>query len=351
MKAAFLTSPGTLELRDVPEPEVPDDGIVIEVKACGICGSDIRRWKEGPPTGSKEVIPGHEAAGVIIEAGHNCTGFETDDLIAIAPDIHCGDCYYCRKELYNLCDNLKFLGVTPGFPGGFAERMALTGEILTNGIINKMPEGLSFEHAAVSELCCSVLATHEKAGTNERDTVVVIGAGPAGCLHVSVAKHQGARVCVLEISETKRRMVKKFKPDLVLDPSSENIVGRIKEFTGGVGADIIICANPVAQTQKLGVEMVRKGGKVVLFGGLPKANPMTTLDSNLIHYGEIQVVGAFSYHPRFHKLALSLLAEVKLPAESLITHTFELEKINKAYETAARGEALKIIIKIGRQYK
>jgi L-iditol 2-dehydrogenase len=349
MKAAFLTSPRTLELRDVPEPEVPDDGIVIEVKACGICGSDLRRWKEGTPPGSKEVIPGHEAAGVVIETGANCSGFETGDFVAIAPDIHCGDCYYCRKEMYNLCDNLKFLGVTHGFPGGFAGKMALTGEILENGIVNKMPDGLLFEHAAVSELCCSVLATHEKAGTGDNDTVVVIGAGPAGCLHVSVAGRRGARVCVLEISEARRRMVEKFGPDLVLDASSEGIVGKIKKYTGGVGADIVICANPIAQTQTLGVEMVRKGGKVVLFGGLPKANPMTTLNSNLIHYGEIQVIGAFSYHPRFHKLALSLLADGKLPADLLITHTFELDKINEAYDIAASGEALKVIIKIGRQ--
>ncbi len=349
MRAVFLKSSRTLELRNIPEPNVPDDGIVIEVKACGICGSDLRRWTEGPPPGSKEVIPGHEAAGIVIETGPSCSDFKIGDLVAIAPDIHCGDCYYCRKELYNLCDNLQFLGVTPGFPGGFTERMALTGEILTNGIVNKMPDGLSFEHAAVSELCNSVLATHEKAGTSENDTVVVIGAGPAGCLHVSVARQQGARVCVLEISRTRRRMVEKFNPDLVLDSSSGDILGRIKEFTGGIGADIVICANPVAQTQRLGVEMVRKGGKVVLFGGLPKANPMITLDSNLIHYGEIQVIGAFSYHPRFHKMALSLLAGGKLPVESLITHTFELEKINEAYDMAASGEALKVIIKIGRQ--
>ena len=349
MKAAVLKSPKTLELRDIPEPAVPEDGIVVEIKACGICGSDLRRWKEGPPPGSKGVTPGHEAAGIVVETGPDCSGFKKADFVAIAPDIHCGDCYYCRKELYNLCDDLKFLGVTPGLPGGFAERMALTGEILTNGIVNKMPDGLSFEHAAVSELCNSVLATHEKAGTSDKDTVVVIGAGPAGCLHVAVAKRRGARVCVLEISETRRRIVGKFGPDLVLDASSGDIVGEIKRFTGGVGADIVVCANPVAQTQQLGVEMVRKGGRVVLFGGLPRANPMTTLDSNLIHYGEIQVVGAFSYHPRFHKLALRLLADGKLPADSLITHTFELDKINEAYDTAASGEALKVIIKIGRQ--
>jgi L-iditol 2-dehydrogenase len=123
----------------------------------------------------------------------------------------------------------------------------------------------------------------------------------------------------------------------------------VKEFTSGVGADIVICANPVAQTHALALDMVRKGGKVMLFGGLPKANPMTTLNGNVIHYGEIEVIGAFSYHPRFHKLSLNLLAQKKLPVASLITHTFELDKINEAYRTASGGEALKVVIEIGRK--
>lgn len=344
MKAAFLTSSMTLELREVPEPDVPSDGLVMETKACGICGSDLRRWKEGPPPGCEGIVPGHEAAGIVVKVGGKCSDFAAGDRVAVAPDIHCGRCYYCQREMYNLCDYLKFIGVTPGYPGGFAEKMMLTGEILENGIVTKMPEGLSFTHAAVSELCNSVLATHQKAGTGAGHTVVVIGAGPAGCLHVSVAKMRGARVVVLEIAEARRKMAQRFDPDLVIDTSSRNVVAQVRQFTGGVGADIVVCANPVAQTQALGVEIVRKGGKVFLFGGLPKANPMTTLDGNRIHYGEIEVIGAFSYHPRFHKLALDLLADGKLPAASLITHTFELDKISQAYQTAASGEALKVII-------
>ncbi len=331
------------------DPNVPDDGLLMEVRACGICGSDLRRWKEGPPPGCEGVVPGHEAAGVVIKVGPNCRHFAVADRIAIAPDIRCGRCYYCRRKMYNLCDHLKFIGITPGYPGGFAEQMVLTAEILENGIVSTMPEGLSFEHAAVSELCNSVLATHEKAGAKASDTVVIIGAGPAGCLHVSVAKMKGARVAVLEVAEARRRMVTMFGPDVVMDASSPDAASKVREFSSGVGADIVVCANPVAQTQALGVEMVRKGGKVILFGGLPKADPMTTLNANLIHYGEIQVIGAFSYHPRFHKLALALLAERKLPAASLITHTFELDKINQAYQTAASGEALKVVIEIGRQ--
>ncbi len=349
MRAAFLTSSKTLEVREVPEPEVPDDGLVMETKACGICGSDLRRWKEGTPSGCEGIVPGHEAAGVVIQVGPECRDFKVGDCIAIAPDVHCSRCYYCKRELYNLCDNLRFVGITPGYPGGFAEQMALTGEILVDGIVTRMPEGLSFTHAAVSELCNSVLATHEKAGTDTGDTVVVIGAGPAGCLHVCVAKSRGARVVVLEIMETRRKMAEMFDPDIILDASGADVVAQVKEFTSGVGADTVICANPVAQTHALAVDMVRKGGKVMLFGGLPKANPMTTLNGNVIHYGEIEVIGAFSYHPRFHKMSLNLLAQKKLPIASLITHTFELDEINEAYRVAAGGEALKVVIEIGRK--
>jgi len=250
--------------------------------------------------------------------------------------------------MYNLCDHLKFLGVTPGYPGGFAERMALTGEVLVNGIVNEAPDGLSFTHAAVSELCNSVLATHEKAGTGQGDNVVVIGAGPAGCLHVAIAARRGARVIVLEVAETRRQMAGWFGADAALDGLSADTAVQVRKLTGGVGADIVICANPVAQTQALAVELVRKAGKVILFGGLAKAHPMTTLDANRIHYGEIEVVGAFSYHPRFHKLSLGLLASDPKLASLLVTHTFPLDRIGEAYETAAGGRALKVVIEIGR---
>jgi L-iditol 2-dehydrogenase len=344
MDAAFLTTPETLEIREIPDPAVPAGGLVLQVKACGICGSDLRRWREGPPPGADGVIPGHEAAGVVVAVDERCSRFQVGDRLAIAPDVHCGKCYYCRRERYNLCDNLRFIGITPGYPGGFAEKMALTSEIFEKGIVHEMPEGLSFAHAAVSEPSCSVLATHDKAGTQTGEVVVVIGAGPTGCLHIAVAKSRGAKVVVIQRSKIRQELAKRFDPDLVIDATGDDVVARVKEFTEGLGADIVICANPVAETQRQAVEMVRKGGKVLLFGGLPKANPMTTMDGNKIHYGEVEVVGAFSYHPRVHREALDLLADGTLPAEKIITHRFPLDDINQAYRTAAAGDALKVLI-------
>lgn len=343
MQAAFLIGPRQFELRDIPDPALPADGLLLDVKACGVCGSDLRRWRVGP-AGSAGIIPGHEVAGVVAAVGDQQTHFAVGDPVALAPDVHCGDCYYCHRGRFNLCDNLRLVGITPGYPGGFAEKMALTGEILTHGIVHKMPAGLSFELAAMAEPLCSVLAGHDKTNTGLSDTIVVIGAGPIGCLLVAVAKARGARTIVSQRSGKRRELVRRFEPDHILDPTSEDVVARVRALTGGLGADIVICANPVAATQTQAVEMARKGGRVVLFGGLPKAEPMTTLDANRIHYGEIDVIGAFSYHPTTHALALDIIHRGLIPTEKLITHRFPLSDISRGFETADRGQGLKSLI-------
>jgi L-iditol 2-dehydrogenase len=344
MKAAFLVDARTFEVREVPDPTLPDDGLVVQVEACGVCGSDLRRWKEGLAPGVEGIVPGHEVAGVVLQVGPGVTGYAPGDRLAVAPDIHCGRCYYCSRGMYNLCDELHFLGVTPGYPGGFAAKMALSGQVLTHGVVHRMPDGLSFVEGSLAEPCSSVLAAHRKAGTSLDDTVVVIGSGPIGCLHVAIAQARGARVVVAEVSQQRREMARRFQPDAIVDPLHEDLGARVRQLTGGLGADIAICANPVAATQTQAVEIVRKGGRVVLFGGLPKAQPMTSLDANRIHYGEIEVVGAFSYHPTMHALALDVLKRKLVSAELLVTHTFGLEQIDEAFQTAASGEGLKVVI-------
>ncbi len=350
MKAALLTDKRTYEVREVPDPEAPRDGLVMRVEACGVCGSDVRRWREGPPAGEGSlagipgIIAGHEVVGTVISIGESLQDYRIGDRLAIAPDIHCGECFYCRRGLFNLCDSLHFLGITPGYPGGFAEKLQLTGEVLRLGIVHRIPEGLSSQHAALAEPASSVLASHTKAGTDLDDTVVVIGAGPIGCLHIAVAKARGARVIVSQRSETRRELAKGFGPDAVIDSTRENFVERVRALTEGRGAEMVICANPVAETQAEAVLAARKGGRVVLFGGLPKADPTTILDGNRIHYGEIEVVGAFSYHPTMHALALDVLDRGLIPADRLITHTFALDEIDEAFDVASGGLGLKVLV-------
>lgn len=344
MKAALLTAPRTLEVRQVPDPVCPADGLILKVGACGVCGSDLRRWKEGPPDGVAGYTPGHEIAGAVIAVGDQVTRFQVGDRLAVAPDIHCGHCWYCERGLYNLCDTLRFIGITPGIPGGFAEQVVLTGTILEYGIVHKMPGDMPFRLGALAEPLSSVLAAHDKAGTSLNDVVVVMGAGPIGCLHIMVAKARGAQVIVSQPSETRRTAATQFGPDALVDPVNQDLVAFVRDFTGGLGASIAICANPVAATHAQAVELTRKGGRIVLFGGLPKANPMTCLDANRIHYGDQEVVGAFSYHPTQHKTAVSLLYRHIFPAEKLITHTFILDDIAQAFDVAASGAALKALV-------
>lgn len=344
MMSAFLIGPKQIEVREVPAPEPPRDGLVLEMRACGVCGSDLRRWREGPPAGSTQLVQGHELAGVVVETGPEVVRFRKGDQLAVAPDIHCGECWYCRRAMYNVCTSLKLLGITPGLPGGFAERVALTGEVLRNGIVHPMPEGLSFAEGAMAETLSSVLASHHAAQTSIGETVVVMGAGPIGCLHIVIARSRGARVIVAEPNPVRRAGAGKFEPDAIIDVSSSNVVEEVKRLTGGLGADIVVCANPVGATQTQAVEMTRRRGQIVLFGGLPKAEPMVSLNSNLIHYGEIRVVGSFSYHPSFHEQALDVLARKQVRAEQFVTHTRPLTQVADAFAVAASGEALKVIV-------
>ncbi len=348
MKAARLVAPETIELVAIPIPQCPQAGVLLAVRACGVCGSDLRRWREGPAPGGI-TVPGHEFAGVVAEVGPQVTGYEVGDHLAVAPDVHCLKCWYCSVGLYNLCDDMTMIGITPGFHGGLAEYCVLPAHALAGGVIHKMPESLSFRQGALGEPLSSVQACHGDIGTTLGDTVLVMGAGPIGCLHTAIAHLRGARVILSEPNELRRKMAEPFAPELVLDPTTQDVVAEVRAFTNGLGADSAICANPVAATHQQAVDAVRKRGTVVLFGGLPKAAPMTALNANRIHYDAIRVIGSFRYHPDYHGRALQLLERGQIDPEMIITHTSGLDEVDEVFRTVAAGEALKVMVEIDRE--
>ncbi|HSV92503.1 MAG TPA: alcohol dehydrogenase catalytic domain-containing protein, partial [Desulfobacterales bacterium] len=159
MRAAFVTGPMQIELRDVPTPQVPDDGLLLAVRACGVCGSDLRRWREGPDGDSTPLIAGHEIAGVVQAVGRQVTGYAVGDRLAVAPDVHCGRCWYCERGMYNLCDHLRMVGITAGLDGGMAESLPLPAAVLRGGVVHPVPAGLNDQQAALAEPLSSVLAS------------------------------------------------------------------------------------------------------------------------------------------------------------------------------------------------
>jgi L-iditol 2-dehydrogenase len=212
-----------------------------------------------------------------------------------------------------------------------------------------MPASLSWAQGALGEPLSSVQACHQDIGTKLGDTVLVMGAGPIGCLHTAIAHLRGARVILSEPNELRRKMAQPFEPELLLDPFEQDVVAQVKDFTDGLGADSAICANPVAATHQQAVDAVRKKGAVVLFGGLPKAAPMTELNANRIHYDEIRVIGSFSYHPDYHLRALQLLQRGQIDPDMIITHSYSLDEVDQVFRTVAAGEALKVMVEIGQE--
>ncbi|MDR0363079.1 MAG: alcohol dehydrogenase catalytic domain-containing protein [Planctomycetota bacterium] len=345
MKAAVFIEPGRIDVKDIPLTPCGPDDIIVKVHACGICGSDVRNFRAGLRKNVKGIVSqvmGHEFTGIVSEVGANATRYRIGDRIAAAPDVSCGQCWYCRRGLVNLCDDHRMLGVD--WPGGFAEYVHLPGEVLERGMIHHVPEGLGLDDAAMSEPASSVIAAQANAGVGLGDTVLVLGDGPIGCLHLEVARARGASRVFMS-GAMRLKGAEAFAPDLLMDATRDDVVGMAREATGGLGADFAVCANPVAATQEQAVRAVRKRGTVIIFGGLPRNKPMTTLDSNRIHYGEIRVMGAFSYPAPIHRKALTAIRDGFITPGKYITMTLPLDETVRGFEAVLAGEALKVLIK------
>lgn len=344
MKAAVLRGPGRLACEEIPYPDLPPDGAILKVEACGICGSDLRAVAHGLRFDVPWQVLGHEIAGVLVEVGPEVTDYKVGDRLAIAADVHCHDCYYCRRALYNLCENWKLLGAH--FPGGMAEYMQLPPAILRRGIVHRTPDGLSSLGAALAEPASSVIASQERLDLQPSEVVVILGDGPIGALHVEVARARGAKPILVGLGMDRLKLIEDrgMQPWKIFDTTQVDIVTEVRALTEGRGADAAIVAAPSKEAQAQAVNMVRKRGRVSLFGGLPKTDPITHLDSNRIHYDEITILGAFSYHPSAHATALDLIARRLIDADKIITAAYPFSRLEEAFKAVTDRRELKVML-------
>lgn len=343
MKALVAHAPNQYNIEYVQKPLCPDEGLLIRVKACGLCGSDLRTLKSGHKNITYPWISGHEVYGIIDEIGVEYHGkYKLGDELAVAPVVYCGECDFCISGIYELCENIKELAQT--WRGGFAEYMVLPKEALSMGTIQKKPEELDGIIASVSEPISSCVNAQEKVNVSLGDTVVIIGTGPIGCIHISVARARGAStIIVADIFDERLKLCEPFKPDYKINSKDNDLVKEVMNITNGKGADIIITSNPVGSTQVQAVEMAKKGGRIALFGGLPHDNSKPSIDTNLIHYKGLHLVGTTTFAPRHQLIALELLATGRIPAKELITHILPLDDFEKGVELATKGHALKVV--------
>lgn len=343
MKAAILEDLGKLVVEEVETPSIKRGEILVKVRSCAICGSDVRIYHRGNPRVKPPQIIGHEIAGEVVEVGEGVEKFKVGDRVALGADVPCGVCRFCRNGLGNNCPLNYAIGYQ--FQGGFAEYIPLNEITVKYGPLHKIPDNLSFDEASLAEPLACCLNGYELAALKPGDTVVIIGAGPIGCMLVELARGLGAGKIILSQRSKKRlELARRFSADTYISSLEEDFVKRVMEETDGEGADVVMVACASTSAQQEALRVVAHRGRVNFFGGLPPGSAKISIDSNIIHYRECFILGSHGSVPRQHRIALNLLAKEVVKGENFITHHFSLDEINKAFQVAKSHQGLKVII-------
>ncbi len=345
MKAFVLHDVMKWSIDEVPVPAVEPGGMLVKVHACGLCGSDLRTIRSGHKSVKLPWILGHEICGEVAALGEGFAGpWKTGQRLSIGPNVYDPNDPYCLEGRHELSANVREIGQQ--WPGAIAEYVAIPPESVAAGNILPAPEGLGCECAAIVEPGSSVIHAHERARTTIGDTVLIMGSGPIGCLHVAIARACGAdRIFLSDVVASRLELAKAFEPDAVIDASKEDVAARIAELTDGAGPTVVVSANPSPQAPVDAVQMVAKGGRVILFGGLPHDDSAPGVDLNVVHYQNLDLIGLSRFAPRHFRRSLAMLASGRVPGEKLVTHVLPLEKADEGVNAALAGEALKVVFK------
>ena len=339
MKAVvkFKKGEGNIEIKEVDEPLVGSNEVKIEVKAAGICGTDIHiyheEFKSNPP-----VILGHEFCGIVVEVGNNITEFKIGDRVTAETAAQiCGKCLFCRTGNYNLCP--ERLGLGYGLNGAFTKYCVVRKEI-----VHFLPDNLDFISGALCEpLSCAVHGALEQTDILPGDIVVITGPGTIGLLALQLSKLTGGFVVVLGLSADKERLslAKQSGADIVVNIEEENPEKVIKELSKGYGADVILECSGAPAAAELGLKLVRKRGQYTQMGlfGRP-----INIDFEQIAYKELQVTGFISQNWKSWERALNLLKLRKIQTRQLVTDILPITDWKKGFEKFENKEGLKIIL-------
>jgi L-iditol 2-dehydrogenase len=323
MLAAVLYGSEDLRMERVPVPHAAPGELVLRVDAALTCGTDLKVYRRGyhammltPP------IPfGHELAGTVVEAGDGVTNFRVGDRVVPLNSAPCDDCYWCRNGQQNLCEDLLFNN------GAYAEFMRIPARIVEKNTL-LIPDGVPFDHAALTEPLACVVRGLEQSGARPGDTMVVIGAGPIGLMFMHAADLAGVHVIAVVKREDQRSLALAFGARAVVRfGDSDDIVGDVRDLTPNArGADVVIEAVATPRTWGWAVAMVRRGGTVNFFGG-PPSGTVVALDTNRLHYGDIALKASFHHTPATARSAFDLLTSGRFKCREYITGAATLEEV------------------------
>lgn len=323
MTAAVLYGKEHLQIETVDVPRIGRGDVLVRVRAALTCGTDVKVFRRGYH--ARMIVPpalfGHELAGDIVKMGEDVRGFELGQRVVAANSAPCGECYFCKRHQDNLCEDLLFNN------GAYAEYIRIPERIARKNMYEIEPH-VSYQDAALVEPLACVLRGLEETGLRSGDTLAVIGLGPIGMMFVRLAKAvYNARVIAIGRRQPQLERARRMGADeVVVNAEGSDVLGPVREITGGHGADVVVEAVGLPEVWQLAIRLLRRGGVVNFFGGCPTGTEIR-LDTNLLHYSELTCKASFHHTPALIRKALDIVTRGCISAKDLVNRVEPLSNL------------------------
>lgn len=338
-RQAVLVEPRHFELREMTPPHPGPGELLLRVKCALSCGTDLKFYRRGHPLFSFPMPFGHEFSGVVAEAGEGVDAFQPGDELMAAPTAPCGQCFFCGRGQENLCVQV----IDTMVMGAYADWLLLPAHVVARNAFKK-PADPPFEEAALLEPLACVVHAQALARPQQFETCMVLGAGAFGLMHLLLLKAAGAaQVVVAGRGDSRLRWAAEMGADVVIDARREDVAGRAQALNGGYGPDLVIEATGQVSGWESALRCVRRGGRVVFFGGCA-AGTSIQLDTRRMHYDSLTLLAPFHFRPADVIRARQLLAERKLGVDRIINERRRLSELPQVFDLLEKGDVLKCAI-------
>ena len=340
MKTAYVKEPSIISIDETKSPILNPGEILVQMHACGICGSDLE--KVFGHYGQPSMRLGHEPAGIILEVGKDVKSFQKGDRVFTHHHVPCYECHYCQHGNETMCKKYSETNLSPC---GLSEEYVVPQWNVSHGGVLKLPDSMTFEEAAMIEPLACCVRSWNKFLYMEGDSVAIFGMGPTGIMHVMLAQSKKfSKIFCFDVNDFRLDFAKKFGVSQTINSLDQDRIEKVLNLTEKRGIDIAIVATSSLKALEDAIQMVRKGGSILMFG-VPSKGSKIDLDMSKVYAKEITLVTSYAASDNDTKEALHLIDSKKINVKQLVTHTYPISDTQKAFDHARTGEnAMKIII-------